>query len=678
MSDISVFGKNNQRLPRYDYHKQLIENAKDLINITFSGAKSQPIRSISQFAEEEVVLSDGEYSGMRFRYDRQPYTRHLLELIDSDQYTTILATGPRQSGKTLSTFIIPTLYHLFEYKENVIWALPDSDMGGDKWREDLFPIIQSSKYRDLLPDSGNGSRGGKIDTLQFRNGATLKCMTAGGGDKSRAGFSSRVVIATEIDGFSSSKSETDKLTQILRCTESYARPKIYLECTVSSNTGRTWTEYKNSTQSRIHQLCPFCNHFVALERANLQGWEDADSEIDAARSSYWCCPNCNEKWTEDDRYSALSNSVLLHDGQSIDYKTGEIIGEPKQTSTAGIRWTAGDNLFRTAADIGSREWVNSQSANNKDSERDLLNFSWALPTKLDASDFSNTSIDLITSTISDTHPQGIIPSDHSVLVAGLDIGKYNIHWVCAAVNPENFNLHICDYGKEHCDTDRQGEEAALESTLSELIDTLSLGYRLENSDQILLPSFGLIDSGYNTTTIYRWLKQSNHKWLRAYKGLAGGSIAKKHTVNRTNAGNIRSVGENYQEVIDQQHRLIRVEADADVWKSFLHKRIVTPSTAPGHFSLYSSLRKNEHLEYSRHLLAEKEEIVHRPGQGDTVKWTVINKRNHFLDCTYLCCVAAHMQGCRLFGQTEIKKQTVEKNKRVERKYTVTGQRTRRY
>ncbi len=43
-------------------------------------------------------------------------------------------------------------------------------------------------------------RAAPVETIQFTNGATLKFMSGGGGDKSRAGFTSRVVVIIETDG----------------------------------------------------------------------------------------------------------------------------------------------------------------------------------------------------------------------------------------------------------------------------------------------------------------------------------------------------------------------------------------------------------------------------------------------------------------------------------------------
>ncbi len=226
----------------------------------FADARPRKLRSMREFAESEIVLPSGPFAGSRFRVSRQPFTGLWFDQVDTGRYTRHVATGPTQSGKSLSCFIIPVLYHLFEHNETVVCGLPQMDMAADKWREDLLPIIERTKYKEHLPLKGSGSRGGKITSIQFRNGATLKFMTGGGGDKSRAGFTTRVVVITETDGMDISgriSREADKVSQLIARTKAFGpRARIYMECTVSTEEGRTWQEYISGTKSRIALPCP--------------------------------------------------------------------------------------------------------------------------------------------------------------------------------------------------------------------------------------------------------------------------------------------------------------------------------------------------------------------------------------------------------------------------------------
>jgi phage terminase large subunit GpA-like protein len=57
--------------------------------------------------------------------------------------------------------------------------------------------------------------------------------------------------------------ESDKITQLEARTRAYGgRKRIYMECTVSTEQGRTWQEYKSGTMSRIALPCPHCGDWV--------------------------------------------------------------------------------------------------------------------------------------------------------------------------------------------------------------------------------------------------------------------------------------------------------------------------------------------------------------------------------------------------------------------------------
>ena len=101
-------------------------------------ARPRRLRTMRQFAEQEIVIPEGPFQGRKFRCARQPYTGLWFDAVDSGIWNRHVATGPTQSGKTLSCFVIPLLYHLFELEETVICGLPDMDMAADKWREDIL------------------------------------------------------------------------------------------------------------------------------------------------------------------------------------------------------------------------------------------------------------------------------------------------------------------------------------------------------------------------------------------------------------------------------------------------------------------------------------------------------------------------------------------------------------
>jgi hypothetical protein len=256
--------------------------------------RAKKLRPMLQFAEEELVLPTGPFEGHRYRADRNPFGAHWLNAVDSGLWRRFFFTGVQQAGKTWHGSVIPVIYHLFEVGETVIFGLPSLDMVSDKWNEDLKPAIERTQFKDLLPRSGPGSRGGNVRRITFGNGATLRFMTGGGRDKTRAGYTARVCVTTEVDGMDeagSTSRETDKIAQLEGRTSAFGdHARFYGECTVSIDMGRTWREYTGGTESKLAIRCQHCRQFVTPEREHLVGWQDAADVDAAAEKASLVCP----------------------------------------------------------------------------------------------------------------------------------------------------------------------------------------------------------------------------------------------------------------------------------------------------------------------------------------------------------------------------------------------------
>ena len=402
-------------------------------------AKPRKLRSMRQFAESEIVLPSGPYAGSRFCGYRQPYAGLWFDQVDSGQWSRFVATGPTQSGKSLACFVIPLVYHLFEYNETVVCGLPDMDMAADKWREDILPIIERSKYRDQLPTKGTGSRGGLGQSIPFRNGATLKFMSGGGGDKSRAGYTSRVVVITEIDGMDVAgrqSREADKVSQMIARTRAYGnRARIYMECTVSTEAGRTWQEYINGSQSHIVMPCPHCNAWVGPEREHLLGWLNSASQVEARDTARFSCPVCTESWSDQERIAANRACQLVHHGQAIT-DTGVIEGPAPKTDTLGFRWSAVNNRFLSSGEIAADEWKASRAADEENAERERRQFVWCLP--LAATKWTDAQLveHEIACRVANV-PRGIVPPNTEHLTAAIEN-----HWF-DALSYSSVARHYC-------------------------------------------------------------------------------------------------------------------------------------------------------------------------------------------------------------------------------------------
>jgi hypothetical protein len=55
-----------------DWSERVCREAAALTNSLESYGRTSPVRTIRQFAEEDLVIPDGDYQGQLFRVHRQP------------------------------------------------------------------------------------------------------------------------------------------------------------------------------------------------------------------------------------------------------------------------------------------------------------------------------------------------------------------------------------------------------------------------------------------------------------------------------------------------------------------------------------------------------------------------------------------------------------------------------
>lgn len=597
-----------------------------------------------------MILPTGPHEGRRFRIDRNPFAGLWFDAIDSGKWRRIVGTGPQQSGKTLKGFVLPILYHLFELKETVIVGLPMMDMAADKWNEDILPAILQTKYKDLLPNTGAGSKGGKIVRINFKNGATLRFMSGGGNDKKRAGFTSRVVVITETDGMDESggtSREADKITQIEGRTRAFGeRARIYMECTVSTEQGRTWREYNGGTASKIVIRCPHCSSYVTPEREHLVGWQAAEDVLTAGDMTRVACPGCGVPWTEAERKAANADCKLVHKGQRLE--GGEIIGEPVRTNTLGFRWNAINNLLVHQSVVGEGEWKAAREADEENADKGQRQFVWAIPSKATSVDLTEFDAAAITRR---TTPdiRGRVPSWCKRITIGIDVGKWLCHWTAMAWG-EHATPHVIEYGRLEVPSREMAEELAIQLTLRKFRDEIfSTGWPADGGP--MKPNLVFVDVGYKQDTIREFIRESGQGWW----GCKGFSRLTDESNNRQGS---KLVGKGQDSVVvDLLDGLPPiVEAQANAWKSWLHARLQTPMGQPGAMTLYNPGPKSvEHMGFSKHLTAERKVEEFIAGKGLVTKWEAVNRNNHWLDASCMSCVAGWFAGERLIGEIKVEK-----------------------
>ena len=609
-------------------------------------SRSRRVRSMRDFAESEIFIPDGEYSGLRYKTSRQPYSAVYFALVESRRFRRIVATGPTQSGKTLTAFIIPSLYHLFEIGETIVCGVPDLDIVADKWNMDFLPVIEATKYREFLPMKGGGARGGvPKGAVKFQNGAVLRFMTGGGGDKSRSHFTSRVLVITETDGFdkvSATSREADQITQLEgRVKAAAENSMVYMECTVSTELGRTYREYSSSTATKIMKRCPYCRAWVCPDRDHLIGWKESETKMQAMRNGVFVCPECSHELSQDDRRIMCAGSVACHSGQYID-NNGVAIGDVPDTDTLGFRWNAFDNQFWTPGYIAGDEWAALHSDFPDIADRGVRQFVWALPYIPEKIDLHSVTASTILKRAAAPR-KGILPSWTENITVGMDIGKMLCHWVVMAWDNAGTG-HVVDYGRIEVVGWDKGAERAIQNALFEFKEMMLEGFPKEGTGEILKPDQCWIDSAYMTDVIYSWASSAG-SGFSPVRGL-GMSKERAYTESTLSRKNAAYRGDHYHFARVPSCRIPVVEIDSDHWKKWLHIGLQTEIGQPGAITLHQVGNEKDHMSLAQHLTSEREVQEFIAGKGFIKRWEVISRNNHFFDAAYIACAAGSYCGVR--------------------------------
>lgn len=599
------------------------------------------IRSVREFATQEVVIPDGDYQGQLWRAHRQPAHALWFDEIDSGKWSRFAFVACQQSGKTLAGFVVPTLYHLFELQETVIVGLPTMDIARDKWEVDLKPAIEASRFRDYLPTSGPGSKGGTPELITLRNGTHLKFMSGGGGDEKRSAFTSRVLVVTEadkLDDTGSGSSESTKLRQLEGRTRFYGnRKRIYLECTVSEETGCIWQEWTNGSAGLVYQPCDSCGEYVAPEREHFVGWEQAEEEIDAEQAKF-SCPSCGILWSEETRARQLQKARVVHRGQSI-ASDGAITGEPPRTRTCGFRYSASANAFADTAMIGIDEWRAKRSQDEDLANRELLQWTWAWPPAPRTQAEEPLDVQILMQRQSDL-PRTHLPEDATRITAGVDARKERLEWFVIAGRESGGPLCV-DYGWEAVPLQDLDLSTALQTAVKSLQERFDYGWLLPDGERRSV-DIALLDCHWSTDALYEAC-YGHQSWLPALGfGFKQHKATYRAPKNRTNA--IVSIGDAWHQVVmerrfDGVQRKFRViETNADVWKTRLHRALSVPEDHPHAMLLPKSDKPDGRRELAKQLTAERQESTTNSQSGTVIKWVTRYYMNHWLDAAYMAMV----------------------------------------
>jgi len=538
--------------------------------------------SISEWAARHRIVARGPLQGY-WDNDVSPYAVEIMDAYLDPAVWKVVVVGPTQASKTEAALLNPLLYYLLHLSWDVVFMIVTQSLCTHIWRTRIKPAIEDSPaLRDyMLPTKLQGSRG----EYYFANGA---CLTMVGANSigALASRSFPVAFADEVDKYEPSlKEEADPLSLLIRRTDAYSSiRKVGITCTVTSETGRIWQQYLRGDQRQYWMPCPECGEPFLFRYDDLR--YDPNAGSDQARiNTYYECPHCQRHIVDAEK------STLMRRGRWKPSNARPEVG------TRSYHYNALYSPFRTFGELAA------EIIDARDEESALLNVqhsSMVIP-------YTPSAPDKVTHSMVMAHQegyeQGEKPEGVHIITGGIDVQARVLYYVLRGWAADTSSWLIL-YGV----LDRHGPLGPALDRMADVFEPYS-------------PALVLIDSGYETDAVYKWVRAQGQMRYIAYKGWSGGPP--------------------FQRRMQKEFGVKRCDANADIWKLRVHKLLRISRNNPGYFAL----PQNMEFYYGKHLTAEEwREDEIKKGKLIKAHWERIRKPNHLFDCEAMACCAAGIRG----------------------------------
>lgn len=270
---------------------------RDLIQSTLARLTPPPDLTVSEWADAYRRLSsEASAEPGRWRTDRAPYQRDILNAINDPACEQVVVMSSAQVGKT--EILLNIIGYFVDYDPSPILLLqPTLEMAQAFSKDRLAPMLRDTP-----------SLTGKVADVKARSsGNTMLHKVFPGGHITMSGANSpaslasrpiRIVLADEIDRYPvSAGTEGDPVNLAKKRTTTFWNRKIVLVSTPTvKGASRIERAYEDSTQERYCLPCPSCGEYQQILRRHIEHYKEQDT-LTAVQAS---CEHCGAIHSEPD------------------------------------------------------------------------------------------------------------------------------------------------------------------------------------------------------------------------------------------------------------------------------------------------------------------------------------------------------------------------------------------
>lgn len=273
-----------------------------------------PELTVSQFSDQEIVLTSGPLAGTKWQTDFAPYQRGILDAVHEVGVEFIVVKGSSQWGKTACAVNI-VAYHIGHDPCHILIVEPTVDpMARDFAKNRLEPTIKASPMLAAVVDKKRAKDASNTTLSKTFRGGSL-AMAGANSAASLAARPVRLLVLDEVDRYPPSlPGEGATLSVAIKRTTTYrSRRRVVMLSSPTLEDAPIDAYYKRGDQRKYFVPCPGCKHMHPYEWKNViwghkKNDEDPDGPlIPDPSSARLYCPECKYPIDDNERVAILKD-----------------------------------------------------------------------------------------------------------------------------------------------------------------------------------------------------------------------------------------------------------------------------------------------------------------------------------------------------------------------------------
>lgn len=563
----------------------------ELARNTFELFRPPRKQTVSEWADEKrVLVSESSAEPGRWRTDRAPYQREIMDAFTQPGIWQIVIMASAQVGKS-------------EIELNMMGAAIDNDPGPMLYVQPTDSVAEDYSKRRIAPMiAACPSLNAKVYKAKSRDASnTIGLKTFPGGSLAIIGANSpselrskpvRYLFMDETDAFpASAGTEGDPQELAEKRTETYRHNRKVVKTSTPAlkNSSKIEHDYLHGTQEEWHTECPCCHEYSFIRFPDIH-YEKEKFVSETGEEDYkvlsveWVCPKCGK-------------GIPEHTVKRLPAKWVALNPKAADNGIRSFRLNAFMSPWSDWKEI-CLKWLKAQGDEEKlkTFTNLILGESWEVTDNKGLDDKLYKRRE---------HYEAEVPDGVLVLTCGIDTQDNRLEYEVVGWDRKGQS-----WGIQRGVIPGRADAAGTWEEVDQLLDSR---FERRNGMKMKILATFMDSGGHHTSAVYRECAKRNSKKLFAIKGEPGEGKEEVRQMKRGSSQDLR-----FMVGVDAGKEGIMFEANLD-------------EPGPGYMHFPLDARAGYNAEFFRGLISERMEIHRVKGKAVT-SWTVTYSRNEPLDC----------------------------------------------